>query len=271
MINSRAQPCDVSVLVPSFNSGAHLGQAISGALAQQGVTVEVLVQDGGSTDDSLDILAALNDPRLKTRSEPDRGQSDALNRALSRASGEFVIWLNADDLLLPNAADALVAAARKRRLRVVHGNYEIIDVAGKVIKAYSSAPLERRRLLRHGVYIFSGALLIEARLLRDIGGFDSSLHYCMDYDLLIRLADATDRAGSIPTTVAQFRRQPESKSESVWVPFLRERVRVGRSHDATRLQTLRAIVHWITYAPLRPIWRSRLWLLLRPAKHLGGS
>ena len=261
---------DVSVLVPSFNSSPHLEQAVRSALGQQGVTIEVLVQDGCSTDGSLDALKRVEDPRLKWVSELDDGQSDALNRALGRAAGEYVIWLNADDLLLPGAASALVASARKRGLQVVNGDYDIIDVAGRLIKPYSSAPMERARLLQYGTYIFSGALLIETRLLRAIGGFDSVLHYCMDYDLLLRLATATDRVGSVSFTVAQFRRQPDSKTETVWVPFLRERVRVGRRHGATHRQTMRTTLLWITYTPLRPIWRSRLWLRIRPSKRLGG-
>ena len=267
----KAERYDVSVLVPSFNSGPHLEQAVESALAQSGVTIEVIVQDGGSTDGSVETLARINDPRLEWVRERDGGQSDALNRALTRARGEFVIWLNADDLLVPNAASDLVTAARKGGLQVVHGDYEIIDVDGKVIKPYTSAPLERARLLQHGVYIFSGALLIETRLLKVIGGFDSSLHYCMDFDLLVRLAGATDRCGKVGRTVAQFRRQPDSKTESVWVPFMRERIRVGRRHGATKAQTIRAILRWVTYAPLRPIWRSRLWLRIRPSKHLGGT
>lgn len=263
--------CDVSVLVPSFNSGPHLLHAIDSALAQRDVELEVLVQDGGSTDGSLDMLAAIADPRLTWFSEPDDGQSDALNRALRRASGQFVMWLNADDLLRPGAAAALLAAARRSDLSIVHGNYAIVDAQGDVIKPYTSAPLDRARLLRHGTYVFSGALLIERRLLLELGAFDARLHYAMDYDLLLRLARANARAGNIPDFVAGFRRQPLSKSESVWVPFVREHLRVSRRHGATRTRMLRYLVFAVTYVALRPLWRSGLWLRIRPKKHLGGS
>lgn len=265
------RPCDVSVLVPSFNSGSHMLDAVNSALAQHGAEIEVLVQDGGSTDGSLDTLASIADPRLTWVSEPDDGQSDALNRALRRASGHFVMWLNADDLLRPGAAAALLAAARRGDLSVVHGNYAIIDAQGDVIKPYTSAPLDRARLLRHGTYIFSGALLIERRLLLKLGAFDARLHYAMDYDLLLRLAGADARAGSIPDFVAAFRRQPQSKSESVWVPFVSEHLRVSRRHGATATRLVRYLVFAVTYIALRPVWRSRLWLRIRPQKHLGGS
>ena len=270
MRGCRDRP-EVSVLIPSFNSGLYIGEAINSALAQQGVSIEVIVQDGGSTDNTLDVLTAIDDPRLSWVSQPDDGQSDALNRALRRATGEFVIWLNADDLLGADAAAALLATARRHGVEVVHGNYAIIDERGDVIKPYTSARLEQARLLRHGVYVFSGALLIERHLLLRIGAFDPDLHYAMDYDLLLRLARAVPRADNIPDIVAGFRRQPGAKSEAVWVPFVREHLRVSRRYGATVSRRIRYLVFVVAYIALRPLWRSRLWLRIRPAKHLGGS
>lgn len=259
----------VSILIPSYNSSPYITDAVRSAL-RQGTSIEVIVQDGGSTDGTAEALAQLVDPRLLVIVEPDGGQSDALNRALGRASGEFVVWLNADDLILDGAVEALVAAARDEHLDIVHGDYDIIAASGPVLKRYSSAPLDRVRLIRHGVYIFSGALLIRRRLLVGIGGFDANLHYAMDLDLLLRLAEAHRGSGQISQIVAQFRRQPESKSESVWLPFLREIVVIGRRHGATHRQTMRRITIYLAYMGLRPLWRSRAWLRIRPSKHLGG-
>lgn len=263
-----ASGVEVSVLVPSYNSNPYIVDCIRSALAQ-GPSVEIMVQDGGSTDGSLEALAEFDDPRLHLISEPDTGQSAALNQALQRASGEFVMWLNADDLLADNAVAALLDAARAQDLSVVYGNYETIDVAGSVIKSYGSASLDRARLIRHGTYIFSGALLIRRRLLIEVGGFDADLHYCMDYDLLLRIAGKPG-AGHISQVVAKFRRQPESKSESSWQPFLREWILVGRRHGATKFDSARTIIKFTTYNMLRPLWRSRAWLRVRPHKNLGG-
>lgn len=261
---------EVSVLVPSFNSRPYFVHAIRSALDQPGAELEIVVQDGGSTDGSLEAFTGLGDPRLLIVSEPDGGQSDALNRALHRASGEFVIWLNADDLLTHGAIAQLLRAARERDLDVVHGNYEIVDAQGALIKGYTSAPLEAERLIRHGTYIFSGAMLIRRTLLLDLGGFNPNLHYCMDYDLLLRLASSASRKGSIPDAVAKFRRQPSSKTESAWLPFLREWMVVGHRHGATRLESARNAARFCGYNLLRPIWRSRYWLRIRASKHRGG-
>lgn len=262
---------DVSILVPSFNSHPYIGDCVRSALNQASANLEVIVQDGGSTDGSIDALRAFADPRLRIISEPDRGQSDALNRALDRAQGEFVMWLNADDCLVRGSIATLLAAARVQDLNIVHGSFQTIDVAGSVIKTYSSASLDRGRLIRHGTYIFAGALLIRRSLLLEAGSFDATLHYCMDYDLLLRLADTRTATGRISQVVAQFRRQPASKSESVWVPFLREWLIVARRHGATSIDSVRTIVVFTTYSALRPVWRSRAWLRVRPRKHLGGS
>lgn len=260
----------MSVLIPSYNSYPYVSAAIQSALAQDDVDLEILVQDGGSTDGTREVLEAVFDDRVQVICEADTGQSDALNRALQRASGEFVIWLNADDLLTDASAAALLRVARAAELDVVHGDFEIVDAEGEVIKGYSSAPLDRARLLRHGTYIFSGALLVRRALLLEVGGFDASLHYCMDYDLLLRLAATGRPAGSVPRVVAQFRRQPASKSELAWFPFLREWLSIGKRHGASKIDTLLTVTRFTAYKALILVWRSRLWLRFRPHKRLGG-
>lgn len=263
-------PVDVSILVPSYNSYPYIVSAIESALTQDGVALEVLVQDGGSTDRTLEVLRAFVDSRVRYAVERDEGQSDALNRALDRATGEFVMWLNADDLLAVDAVEELLHVVRASKLDVVHGDFEIVDVDGEVIKRYTSAPLEHARLMRYGTYIFSGAMLIRRELLLEIGGFNKSLHYCMDYDLMLRLAQKHCPAGRLPRVVAQFRRQPTSKSETAWLPFLREWLTIGRRHGASRIDSALTAARFTAYKALARLWRSRAWVRVRPHKHLGG-
>lgn len=263
--------CDVSILMPSYNSGLHISDALSSALNQDDVALEVVLQDAGSADQTVSCVSRFSDSRLRTVVEPDAGQSDALRRALLRAHGEFVMWLNADDMLTPGSVKALLDVARLRTLDVVHGNYEIIDAEGATLKTYTSGPLERDRLVRHGTYIFSGALLIRRGPLMEVGGFDPSLHYCMDYDLLLRLAGADLATGHIGQTVAQFRRQPDSKTETAWLKFVIEHIRVERRHGMPLSRSIRTAVRMTGYHCLLPLWRSRLWTRVRPQKHLGGS
>src|SRR5258705_278577 len=98
-----------SILVPSFNAAPFVERAMRSALSQMGPDDELLVQDAGSTDGTLDILRRLEneDSRLKLVVESDRGQSDALNLALARAKPSWVVWLNSDDVVLPGGLDAV--------------------------------------------------------------------------------------------------------------------------------------------------------------------
>jgi glycosyltransferase involved in cell wall biosynthesis len=266
-------PPAVSVLVPSFNSGDYLALALRSALDQEDVELEVLIQDGGSTDGSLAAAATeLADPRVRLRVESDGGQADALNRALDRARGTWIAWLNADDLLEPAGLRTLLDAAPDQA-EAIFGDFQTIDASGGALKRYTAAPLEVERLLRHGHYVFSGALLVKRELIDRLGGFRSELNYCMDYDLLLRIASHA-RAHQVDAVVASYREQPASKTSTASLGFLLEHVRVAREHGGFRrdraVGTTRAILAHAGYKATRSLWDTDLWRRLRPAVHRGG-
>ena len=250
------------MIVPSYNSGAFLRQALTSVLDQIPRPHEVLVQDGGSTDDTLDILRSLGD-RVAWVSAPDDGQSDALNRALARATGDVVLWLNADDLLLPGAiASASAAFASDPSLKFAYGDFDRVDGAGTLIRAYRSSLYSWKRVYARGCYIFSGSLFVRRQHLVAIGGFDASLRACMDFDLLLRL-DAAGPSRHLGRTISQFRTHGASKSSTIGLVFLREGFRVRRRY-ARRSPRLWLIALWEMMwsvvgqatAPLRfsPLW-----------------
>lgn len=259
------------MLVPSYNSGAYLAAAVQSALEQGLDGVEVIVQDGGSSDGSLDALPS-DDPRLRIARQPDRGQSDALNSALARAQGEWVVWLNADDLLAPGAL-ALALAHAGPDVDLVYGHFELIDVDGNTIKTYRSAPLMRSRLFRRGTYIFSGTLLVRRDHLLARGAFDSSLHYCMDYDLLFRLTEET-RSVHCQQVLARFRENPASKSSTAPWSFFWEHLKVSKRYGGWqppyRMPSMVATVEFVVYILLRPLATSTPVRRRRRTKLLGG-
>lgn len=219
----------VSVIIPSFNTAAFLTEAITSAIEQQPPPAEVLVQDGGSTDDTVSVLRSFGD-RVSWVSEPDRGQSDALNRALGRATGDAVIWLNSDDLLVPGAIAAATAAFQAdAHLAFAYGDYDVIDEKAAIVRRYRSSPYSWDRIFRKGCYIFSGALFIRREALVRIGAFDPTLRACMDLDLMLRL----DRAGKsihLGSTIGQFRIHRASKSWNMGLTFMMEGFRVRHRH-----------------------------------------
>jgi glycosyltransferase involved in cell wall biosynthesis len=257
-----AAPPRLSVIVPSYNSGAFLREALTSAVDQDPPPDEVVVQDGGSTDETLDILRSFGQ-RVMWDSEPDDGQSDALNKALARVTGDVVLWLNADDVVLPGAIAAASAAfASDPDLAFAYGDFDMIDRTGTLMRRYRSSEYSWDRVYARGCYIFSGSLFVRRQHLEAIGGFDPCLHGCMDLDLLLRL-DAAGRSRHLGRTTSQFRMHDASKSSTIGLIFLREGLRVRRRY-AGRSPRLWLIALWATArtglmeatAPLRysPRW-----------------
>lgn len=190
----------LSILTPSFNQGRFVGETLASVREQNDRNVEHLVMDGGSTDGTLEILetTARGDARLKWWSEPDRGQSHALNKLLDRAEGEFIGWLNSDDCYLPAAFAAVRRAfADHPEALVIYGDYEETDAASRVIRP--------RRAFEDGVEslilfwegranIGQPAVFWRRELTERIGRLDESLHYCMDWDLWVRARRVTEFA-----------------------------------------------------------------------------
>src|SRR5579872_3397184 len=129
-----------SVIVPSFQQGEFLERTLQSILGQPGVDVEVIVQDGGSTDQSVDILKRYAD-RLQWESRPDEGQTMALNDGLQKATGEYVCYLNSDDVLYPGALQEVGAFfAAHPEVSVVYGHADVIDDRDRMIASYPVEP-----------------------------------------------------------------------------------------------------------------------------------
>jgi len=229
----------VSVVIPSFNGAAHLGEALASALAQDPPPLEVLVQDAGSTDGTAELIAALGDPRVVLTQEPDRGQSDALNRAIARARGEWICWLNVDDLLRPGL---FAVAAGADDADVVYGDFEWIDETGHQLRHFAPGqPFSAERLLSDGCFVFSGAMLLRRLLFDRFGPIDESLHLAMDYDFFLRIAPHV-RARYAPQTLGAFRVHGDSKTSGMSWGVFRETGRVRRRHGGYRPATRRAVL-----------------------------
>jgi glycosyltransferase involved in cell wall biosynthesis len=260
----------ISVVIPSYNSGSYLAAAIDSAIGQVPAPHQVIVQDGGSTDNSLAILAGYGD-RLDWRSGPDLGQSDALNKAIERVDGDIVVWLNADDTLAPGAfAEVTRAFAAAPHVELVFGNYDMIGADGRVLRRFLSSAYDPKRFFTRGCYIFSGAMFFRRTLLERIGPFDVSLQTCMDFDYMLRIGDV--EAVHIDAIVAGFRMSGEGKSSTMRSRFLREAYRI-RSRAAGRSVRGRLLAVGIAGLELvslytQPVRLTRPWATLRGRRRL---
>jgi glycosyltransferase involved in cell wall biosynthesis len=260
----------ISVVVPSFNGAGFLREALESVLSQEPSPHEVIVQDGGSTDGSAEILRSFGD-RVIWRSEADSGQAQALNRAVARASGDVILWLNADDLIVPGAFASVDAAyADHPDAEFVYGNYDMIRADGSVMRRFESSPYDPDRVFSHGCYIFSGAIFFRRSLLKRVGPFDERLHACMDLDYLLRVGDV--RSVHLGTTVARFRRSGLGKSSVIRRAFLQEahavRKRVAGNSRRRRLVGLLVDARDLVALTTEPLRYTRAWSAVRRSKRL---
>ncbi len=205
-----------SIAMPVLNAGFFLERALRSALEQQGVAHEVLVADGGSTDGGVAIVRRHADRLAWWCSEPDGGQSAALNKAFAKARGQYLLWLNGDDLLLPGT---LAAAAEQiegdgaKPLWLV-GNMVVIDEQDRILRCLRDGAWHDC-LYRHApVRVYGPGAIFSRELFARVGGFDESLHYCMDSDLWLRFQRAGARYVRIERYIWGFRYHPASKTNS---------------------------------------------------------
>ena len=144
----------VSIVTPSFNQGRFLEATIQSVLNQDYVNVEYIVVDGGSTDNCVDILKKYSDQLAHWMSEPDAGQTDAINKGFSLATGEIFAWLNSDDIYRPGAISEAVAYLQDHPNEgMIYGDADFIDENGNWLGKFPSAKTDYRKLRRGYVHI----------------------------------------------------------------------------------------------------------------------
>ena len=157
---------EISVLTPSYRYARFILDAIESVVRQDRLTVEHVVQDGTSDDGTVDILKSYDD-RIVWMSEPDEGQSDALNRALARANGTWIAWLNADEFYLPGALATLARQAERAGADVVYGDCVFVDANGRIERLLPQHRFSGKILREYGCYIPSNTVLIRRSVLGD--------------------------------------------------------------------------------------------------------
>ncbi|MGD9675667.1 MAG: glycosyltransferase family 2 protein [Candidatus Bipolaricaulia bacterium] len=178
----------VSLVMPSLNQVEFLRESIESVLAQDYADLELLVQDGGSTDGSLAVLESFRG-RIEFVSERDAGQADALNRGFSRLSGDVLGYLNSDDLLLPGAIRRVAEVFSLRpEAQLVYGRARYVDARGRPIGPCLTQAWDRARLADY-CYIAQPAAFFRRSLAEATGPFDVGLHHALDYDFWLRAAE----------------------------------------------------------------------------------
>jgi GT2 family glycosyltransferase len=194
-----------SIVTTCRNAAYFLPDCLASVAEQKGVEVEHIVTDAASSDGTVELLK--KHPEIQWTSEPDKGMSDGINKGFRRATGDWVMWLNADDYLLPGALEKVAKfAAEHPEADVIYGGWNFVDAEKHVLKTIKLFPVDRRMLVYAGCYIGSTAcffrrstVIAEGHLLRE------DFHQVMDLEYYLRLLYAGKRFHHMPDVLAAFR------------------------------------------------------------------
>jgi len=205
---------DFTIITASYNYGRFIGECLGSVASQEGVTLEHLVMDACSKDNTAEVVASF--PHARFFREPDKGMTDGINKGFRKAQGKWVMWLNADDRLKSGALAAVKAFAEQHpEADVIHGGWDYVDGDGKFTRRMPAIPFDFRILVQQGCYIGSTACFYRRETTIAEGHLlDDDFGYCMDGEYYARLAHLGKHFVHFPKILADFRIHGESISQS---------------------------------------------------------
>jgi len=203
----------VSVVTPSYNKGAFIEETIISVKNQTYPRAEHIIIDGGSTDNTLNVIKKYEGAyNMQWVSEPDNGQSDAVNKGWRMAEGEILGWLNSDDTYMPWAIETAVKILTDHPdVSMVYGDCNIVNEYGEVISRCSAREFNLKEMLCRGNMVPQPAAFLRREVLDEVGYLDTNLHFAMDFDFWIRIG-LKFKVEYIPQLLANFRLCPGTKS-----------------------------------------------------------
>jgi glycosyltransferase involved in cell wall biosynthesis len=235
----------ISVVTPSFNQAAFIRRTIQSVLDQAYPRLEYIILDGGSTDGSVDVIRQFASRLAYWTSEPDGGQSSAINAGWGRSTGDILAWLNSDDYYLPGTLHAIGEYVRTHpEVGMVYGTCRMVDPAGRPLGTMGR-PFDMQQVIRGNLMIPQPSTFISKELWEKVGPIDETLNYSMDFDYFIRAARFRqpvflDRALSV-FTVHPLAKTTRDRSVARQEVFrVASRYATGRELMVVRLLALRA-------------------------------
>lgn len=204
----------VSIVIPSFNQGRYIRETIDSTLAQDYRPIEVLVFDGGSKDDTLDVLKSYHGiPELQWWSEPDRGVVDAVNKGLARVRGEIVAIQSSDDIYVPGAFRAVLDEFRHSSAALVYGDVEYIDAQSQVGGRTNLPPFDLRQFIGKRTFIPQPAAFFTAEAMRRAGKWRDDISYAADSEFYLRIATQSP-VRKIDRVLARYRYHDDQRDKA---------------------------------------------------------
>lgn len=210
-----------SIITPSYNQGQFIERTLQSVAAQSGVDIEHVVFDGGSSDNTVEVLKNFHPP-VRWVSKKDGGQTDAVNTGIRDTDGDIIGWLNSDDVYYPGALARVMAFfAANPQVDVVYGMADHIDLDDRAFETYPSQPWDFQRL-QETCFICQPALFLRRRVVEKHGLLDESLNYCMDYAYWLMLGKSGVRFAYLQEKLAGSRLYADNKTLGSRVKVHRE-------------------------------------------------
>jgi glycosyltransferase involved in cell wall biosynthesis len=277
-------PGRFSVVVPSYQQGRYLQRTLESLLHQDDSDLEIIVQDGGSTDETCAVLQKFGS-QIQWVSQKDGGQAAAINLGLKKATGEFTCYLNSDDILYPETLAAVRQAFSLRaEVDFIYGQAHHIGEQNEIIAPYDVEPWNYQRLLLT-CYLCQPATFWRSKVHLQTGYFDESLQFCLDYEFWLR-AGRTHQFHYLPMVLAGSRRHAETKTNRLRLVGHQEIARILPRYaggylplkwaralaKTTAEETIRrennlywswgkyAVIYWVQLLALLPQLESKDWI-----------
>jgi glycosyltransferase involved in cell wall biosynthesis len=210
----------ISVVIPAFNAEKTIRQTIESVVNQTLTDLEIIVINDGSTDSTIDVVNSVKDSRLQVFSYPNEGVTVSRNRGVSKAVGEFISFLDADDLWIPNKLESQLQALRSHpEASVAYSWTNFIDADGKFLSPCHRVKVTGdvySKLLVQNFLDNGSNILVRADALKTIGGFDQSLSLAEDWDIGLRLA-ARYQFVVVPEVQILYRVSPNTLSSNLFL------------------------------------------------------
>jgi len=216
-MNDRNELLKLSIVIPTLNQASTLEDTLLSIINQNYNNYEIIVMDGGSLDETSQIINKYRDWIQHYRSGKDGGQSQAINKGFTLASGEIYAWINSDDFYLPRAFTRIVDEFnRSPDVDIVVGAGDIITKDCKFLRHIDSMEMSRKNLIRwhEDKWIMQQSCFWSAGIWEKSGGVDESLNLLMDFDLWLRFS-LLGKSSSINDELAIMRYYPEAKTVSL--------------------------------------------------------
>lgn len=232
----------ISIITPSFNQGNYIEQTIQSVLNQNYPDLEYVIIDGGSTDNTLEIIKKYEKHLTFWSSEKDEGQADAINKGLRYCTGKIFNWLNSDDYLEPGAL-FVIAGKFKSGVDMVAGKVRIFQEEGTVeVIQHKNLSSESLMFWRDGIQFVEPGVWLRRDLIERCGGIDKTLNYCFDWDLYIRYLSIIKKIEYSDSLLINFRYHSNSKTITQLPKFHQEEdVILKKLSSQNELMTVRSL------------------------------